>query len=597
MKNLRLGNWIIEPELNQISQCIDGDVYTLTPKVMKLLLVLVESDAKPLSIDEIVELVWKPKIVSDNSVYQAIAQLRKILNTDPQFEDYIERISGQGYRISPTIVTPQTQFPELRLARKFKYTSLLIATALTVITVVLAILIYREGSPATQQQQYFDELSLAKHLSHSTEPKSLERAKSIYQQVLSKQSDSLAALSGLCNTYMELSVYGDVSEFELLSLCRPLLEKAESLNREHIEVITSLARFAMTEENLQLAGEYFQRGFEVSQTHPRLWHWYGRYLRDQGKVEEALAAHQNAYRLAPNDPVIIRGFAYAYLTNRKLDEARRYFERSVEVAPHTKNNPLYALDFYRLNANRAEQYLNWYQKNNTEYIKLYPAHQLSHVLVLLSLGRTQEALDYYQNATNIRSISKSFQLYVEAGLAWQQGNNTKALELLRQRYELSMTGNHYVMPYVLALIMSDQAAHALQIFERHFSAIKNLEAPVIGNEGQYLTYAMMLKLAKQQEQLGSVVHLLEIYRDQQHVIPDALLPFWYGIKGDTEKQQQSLKNLFAQGWLPDYNDSFFSQHLYLLFINDEQFKQQWRKGIKERQASLTSTNDRKMDDF
>ncbi|TMO90542.1 hypothetical protein CWC11_22915, partial [Pseudoalteromonas sp. S3178] len=81
---------LVVPKLNQIVEYPTGREYTVTPKVMKLLLVLVDAKPEPLSIDNLVELVWHPKVVSDNSFYQAVAQLRKILNTDPQYEEYIE---------------------------------------------------------------------------------------------------------------------------------------------------------------------------------------------------------------------------------------------------------------------------------------------------------------------------------------------------------------------------------------------------------------------------------------------------------------------------------------------------------------------------
>ncbi|QUI71522.1 winged helix-turn-helix domain-containing protein [Pseudoalteromonas sp. M8] len=585
MKNLLLGNWLVVPKLNQIVEYPTGREYTVTPKVMKLLLVLVDAKPEPLSIENLVELVWHPKVVSDNSVYQAVAQLRKILNTDPQYEEYIERISAQGYRIHPNIALREHKAAVMPVSKKRIW---LLGVTITLLALIafFAFYIQTDQKHKTQNNPYFDEITLATHLSQSTAVEELARAKTIYQQVLSKQSDNVEALSGLCNVFMGLSVYGAVSEYESLALCRPLLEKARILDDTNIEVITSLARFAVMENEIEQAQNYFKRGFELSTKHARLWHWYGRFLRDQHKISDAIAAHKQAYQLAPNDAVIIRGLAYAYLNFRELVLARKYFDRSVAVAPHTKNNPLYALDFYPLNQNRASQYLLWYRNNHISHSKLYPAQQLSHILVLLSLGRAEEAEEKYQQAANLGSISTAFRLYVESGIAWRQGDFEKAEELLKQRYELDSKGNHYVMPYILALLAQQRIQPALTLFEQHFADIAALKLPEAGNVGQYLTYALMLKRTGEQSKLKRVTQLLAQYLNQGNQLDAALSPYWFALNNDVAETKQALTQLLNTGWLPDYNDSFFATDLYLALTSDHEFKQAWLNKLESRQNEL-----------
>ncbi|WP_277948916.1 tetratricopeptide repeat protein [Pseudoalteromonas piscicida] len=562
-----------------------GCEYTVPPKVMKLLVVLAEANGDPLSIESLVELVWKPKVVSDNSVYQAVAQLRKILNTDPQHQEYIERISAQGYRIHPNIVHGEHKAIVMPISKK-RIGLFGVAIMLLTLVALCAFYIQTAQKRNAQNSPYFDEITLATHLSQSTTVEELARAKTIYQQVLSKQSDNVEALSGLCNAFMGLSIYGGVSEYESLALCRPLLEQARILDDTNIEVITSLARFAVMENEIEQAQDYFKRGFEISTKHARLWHWYGRFLRGQHKIPDAVAAHKQAYQLAPNDAVIIRGLAYAHLNARQLDLARKYFDRSVAVAPHTKNNPLYALDFYPLNQQRATRYLRWYKANHIDHNKLYPAQQLSHILVLLSLGRTEEAAEKFQQAANLGSISTSFRLYVEAGLAWQQGDVEKAEDLLKQRYELDSKGNHYVMPYILALLARQKVQPAIILFEQHFSDIAALKSPEAGNVGQYLTYALILKRTGQQSKLKRVTQLLAQYLNQGNQLDAALSSYWFALNNETAETQQALTQLLNTGWLPDYNDSFFATDLYLALTSDHEFKQAWLNKLESRQNEL-----------
>lgn len=102
-----IGNWQVLPKLNQLKLLTNDREFTVTPKIMQLLVTLaqqkVNHGSDPLSIDELINRVWAERVVADSSVYQAVAQLRKVLSEDVGCGVYIERISGQGYRIANEI--------------------------------------------------------------------------------------------------------------------------------------------------------------------------------------------------------------------------------------------------------------------------------------------------------------------------------------------------------------------------------------------------------------------------------------------------------------------------------------------------------------
>ena len=206
--------------------------------------------------------------------------------------------------------------------------------------------------------------------------------------------------------------------------------------------------------------------------------------------------------------------------------------------------------------------------------------------MLLSLGRTEEAEETYQQAANLGSISTAFRLYVEAGIAWRQGDVEKAEGLLKQRYELDSKGNHYVMPYILALLAQQKIQPALTLFEQHFADIAALKFPETGNVGQYLTYALMLKRTGQPSKLKRVTQLLAQYLNQGNQLDAALSPYWSALNNDAAETQQALTQLLNTGWLPDYNDSFFATDLYLALTSDHEFKQAWLNKLESRQDEL-----------
>jgi len=111
-KAFLIGQWKVEPELNRIS-CADNEII-LVPKVMAILLVLVKNEGEPLNLKTLMANVWQQQVVSDSSVYQAIAQLRKALGDTAAEPAYIQRVSGKGYRLIAQVQTLPTQKNQIK---------------------------------------------------------------------------------------------------------------------------------------------------------------------------------------------------------------------------------------------------------------------------------------------------------------------------------------------------------------------------------------------------------------------------------------------------------------------------------------------------
>jgi TolB-like protein len=77
---------------------------------MRLLLCLAERPGAVVSIEELLEQVWAGVIVTPDSVYQAVASLRRILGDDARQPTYIETVPRLGYRllapVSPWVDEP-----------------------------------------------------------------------------------------------------------------------------------------------------------------------------------------------------------------------------------------------------------------------------------------------------------------------------------------------------------------------------------------------------------------------------------------------------------------------------------------------------------
>jgi TolB-like protein/tetratricopeptide (TPR) repeat protein len=94
---LRIADLRVDPTLDEI--CKEGHTIKLEPKSMQLLVCLAERAGAVLSVDELLDLVWKNVIVSPDSVYAAVAALRRTLGDDPKNPKYIANVARRGYRL------------------------------------------------------------------------------------------------------------------------------------------------------------------------------------------------------------------------------------------------------------------------------------------------------------------------------------------------------------------------------------------------------------------------------------------------------------------------------------------------------------------
>jgi TolB-like protein/DNA-binding winged helix-turn-helix (wHTH) protein len=94
---LQIGAWRVDPALDEISK--DGTAVKLEPRTMGLLAYLAEHAGQVVSVEQLLDEVWKDVVVTPNSVYQAVAALRRVLGDNTKDPTYIANILRRGYRL------------------------------------------------------------------------------------------------------------------------------------------------------------------------------------------------------------------------------------------------------------------------------------------------------------------------------------------------------------------------------------------------------------------------------------------------------------------------------------------------------------------
>ena len=101
-ERLQVGNWTVEPALNQLSGA--GKTVKLEPKAMAVLVYLADRPGQVVSREALLSAVWSGVVVGDDSLTQVVIKLRKALGDVPETPVYIQTISKGGYRLVAPVV-------------------------------------------------------------------------------------------------------------------------------------------------------------------------------------------------------------------------------------------------------------------------------------------------------------------------------------------------------------------------------------------------------------------------------------------------------------------------------------------------------------
>lgn len=140
---IRIGEWSVDARSGVITS--DGNTARVEARTMRLLLYLAEHAGEVVSIDDLLEHVWSGVIVSPDSVYQAVASLRRLLGDDPRQPAYIATVPRLGYRLVAKVGPFVAQNPPQRRAAS----AWIVAAAVCVALITIFLL---RGIAATPQK-------------------------------------------------------------------------------------------------------------------------------------------------------------------------------------------------------------------------------------------------------------------------------------------------------------------------------------------------------------------------------------------------------------------------------------------------------------
>src|SRR5205085_9457532 len=99
----RFGPFVVDRAAYRVLE--DGRPLELTPKLLDLLLHLIEHAGNLVTKEALLEALWPDANVTDNALAQAVSELRQVLGDEAGDPRYIKTVARRGYRFVAPVET------------------------------------------------------------------------------------------------------------------------------------------------------------------------------------------------------------------------------------------------------------------------------------------------------------------------------------------------------------------------------------------------------------------------------------------------------------------------------------------------------------
>jgi DNA-binding winged helix-turn-helix (wHTH) protein/Tfp pilus assembly protein PilF len=341
----------------------DGAAVPLTPKAFDTLVILVERSGRLVEKDELMKQLWPDTFVEENSLSQNIYLVRKALGEESQGTRYIETVPRRGYRfVAPvkevssgdaSAITPPPLRP-LPPTRRFSRTLLVtLAPAIVLLAVWLIWSAPRRSDTAfeaksvaverkqltwrsTENPEAYQAYARGLFFWNKRTEDGFRRSIEYFNQAIAKDPHYALAWAGLADTYAVSGylrykfVPADVAYRRAEEAARKALEIDRTMAEAHTAL--SVVR-AYRDSDLPGAEKEIKKAIALKENSATAHQRYSIYLRDQGRLSEALIAIRRAHELDPLSLTIGSNLAYIHYLRRDYDQAATYALRVLETEP------------------------------------------------------------------------------------------------------------------------------------------------------------------------------------------------------------------------------------------------------------------------
>ena len=274
-------------------------------------------------------------------------------------------------------------------------------------------------------------------MDRQTEP-ALHEGIDCFRRAVERDPRFASAYAGLADAYNILAQHGYIAPREGMEEARRAAGKALEIDPALAEGHVSLAAIIEAYDwNWSGAEREYKRALELNASLPAAHLWYGMFLRDQGRLQEALPELRRAAQLEPFSVLTSLNLAHAYMLAGNSEAALEQARHVSEVAPELALGDCILASLYGARSQTAEA-----------EAALSHAAQFSgddpHALAVLArayarYGNRDEGLRLYHRLEDL-----SRQRYVSpfdlGTVSWALGDEKRAVGLLEEAFRQRSAG-------------------------------------------------------------------------------------------------------------------------------------------------------------
>jgi len=307
-----LNGWRYAPQTGQLSG--EGEDQVLTGLTARVLNVLITHAPAPVSLEQFAQEAWKQTHLSEDTLAQRIAVLRKVFDDDAKAPRFIRTIRGEGYALIADLTALDTTAQDLTPdttedAPPRRHTPWELAALAAGMVVMIAVLV---GNMA---------------LNRTPEPRAA-RAADIAAPRLDSPVDTLLDRA---NTLIALQ------DRESGARAIGMLEEALALAPDDHQVMTALA-VALSTDATKYGGTravdaeaLARRAVEIAPDYDSGWAALGYALDAQDRLEEAMIGYEQALQINPTNGGALASLAYLMGQRGRFHEALDLDLRALEA--------------------------------------------------------------------------------------------------------------------------------------------------------------------------------------------------------------------------------------------------------------------------
>ena len=212
-----------------------------------------------------------------------------------------------------------------------------------------------------------------------------------FEKAIELDSNYADPYVGLADTFGLISAYNFASANEAMPQAKSYAEKAIEINPDLAGAYTSLGWvYVNYEYDWAAADSSFRKSIQLNPNYATANHWFGLFLSNIGKHDEAIASVKKAAQLNPQSMIIQSSLGQVHIIAGRHEEASKFVDRAHQMNPYFSTAIWFK--YAKLKENHTEEDVAAMQ----ELIKQFPnqpMHRKTLLEVYLKMGNREAALD------------------------------------------------------------------------------------------------------------------------------------------------------------------------------------------------------------